>query len=634
MNDTRLNRKLAAVMAADMVGYSKRMEADEAGTLALTNQIRVEVFEPLIEEFNGRLIKLMGDGLLAEFGSVVDAVNCAISIQNSLPELTLEDTNSDSPQYRIGINLGDVIQENGDLFGDGVNIAARLEQLAEPGGICISGTVYDHLKSNVKADYQSLGEVQVKNLSQPVRAYQVLTRSDQSRLNVRYSRLGKSPVRPLSAFLVLLVVLGVGAISWSSINNQFEPVNPTSMDLELPDRPSIAVLPFANLSDDQDQEYFADGITDDLITDLSKVSGLFVIARNSAFVYERQQGDVRQVAKDLGVRYVLEGSVRRANAKVRINAQLADATTGGQIWADRYDGEASDIFSLQDEVTRQIVSVLAVQLTQDEEAKVMRRSTSSADAYDAFLLGWEGYLRQTPESLQAAIGSFEEAVEIDPNYGRAYAALAAAYWQISRRFWHAEFDFRTPHDARLKAEEMLKAAEADPSALMYQVSTSMLSQQGWHERALAAGAQAIGIDPNDADSYIALAGALNLAGKPEEAEKLVEKAMRLNPYYPQHYLYQLGLAEFGLGNFRDAATALEKAITLNPDDRFAYRVLIAAYGHLNQSDKIERIIETANKSWLGHDPLTIRATIFWFPFQEAADRDRFINGLRAAGLPE
>ncbi len=634
MKNEQLNRKLAAVMATDMVGYSTRMEADEIGTLTLNNQNRIEVFEPLIEEFKGRVVKLMGDGLLAEFGSVIDAVNCAISIQNHLLALKPEDTDPDSPKYRIGINLGDVIQQNDDLFGDGVNIAARLEQLADPGGICISGTVYDHLKSNVKARYESLGEVKVKNLSQPVRVYKVLTRSDQSRLHVPRSRLSKSPIRPLAAFLILSVVLGVGAVWWSSTNTKFEPVNPASMDLKLPEKPSIAVLPFSNLSESQDQEYFADGITEDLITDLSKVSGLFVIARNSAFAYEGQQIDIREVARDLGVRYVLEGSVRRAAARVRINAQLADATTGGQIWADRYDGEAGDIFSLQDEVTRQIVSVLAVQLTQDEEAKFSRRSTTNADAYDAFLLGWEQYLRQSPESLKAAIEHFERAIEIDPEYGRAYAALAATYWQASRRFWQAEFGLRTVHDARIKAEQMLEAAEVDPTPLMYQVSASMLSQQGWHERALAAGAQAIGMDPNDADSYIALAGALSLAGKPEEAEKLVRKAIRLNPYYPPHYLYQLGLAEFGLGNFEQAAVALEKAVKLNPDDRFSYRILLATYGHLKRYAEIGRIIKATNRSWLGLDPLTIRATIFWFPFQEPVDRNRLISGLREAGLPE
>jgi TolB-like protein/Flp pilus assembly protein TadD len=402
----------------------------------------------------------------------------------------------------------------------------------------------------------------------------------------------------------------------------------------LPDKPSIAVLPFTNMSDDPGQEYFADGMTEDLITDLSKVSGLFVIARNSVFTYKGKAIEVRQVAEDLGVRYVLEGSVRRAGEQVRINAQLIDATTGGHLWAERYDGSLADIFGLQDKVARKIVAVLAVQLMAGEEQRVASKETVNPEAYDAFLQGWQHYLRQNPENFRKAISYFEKAVELDPQYARAYAALAATYMHVWKRFWHAKVGLRDLHDPRFLAEEFLEKAHLNPTPLAHQVAAGMLSQQGQHEEAIAEAERAISLDPNDADGYIALAGALSLAGRPDEAHQLVQQAMRLNPHYPPSYLYELGLTEFSMERFEKAVEALERASALNPDDRWSLRLLLATYGLLGRKEEAAGLLETLGKSWRGFDPLTVRSVAFWYPFKEPADAERLAEGLRQAGVPD
>jgi TolB-like protein len=434
---------------------------------------------------------------------------------------------------------------------------------------------------------------------------------------------------------VLIAVAGVGLWlrPWQAT---LEPVSIEKMAFPLPDKPSIAVMPFANMSDEPSQEYFADGMTEDLITDLSKVSGLFVIARNSTFAYKGKSHDVKQVAAELGIRYVLEGSVRRVGNQVRINAQLIDATTGGHLWAERYDGSLSDVFALQDKVTRQIVRVLAVQLTSGEQEAAVRKETENTEAYDTFLKGWEQYLRQRPESFRQAIALFEKAVELDPKYSRAYAALAATYWQVWKRYWHNALGLGSNvwHDVRFKAEEFLAKAMEDPTPLALQVSATMLAQQGRHDEAIAEGERAVAMDPNDADGYVALAGALNLAGMPEKALRLMERAMRLNPHYPTSYLYELGLARFGMEEFDEAAVALERAVILNPDDRWTSRLMIATLGRLGRAGEAAAIMDRAEANWRGFDPLSVRGITFWYPFKEPADAERFADGLRKAGIPD
>ncbi|MGZ3557712.1 MAG: tetratricopeptide repeat protein, partial [Thermodesulfobacteriota bacterium] len=444
--------------------------------------------------------------------------------------------------------------------------------------------------------------------------------------------------------LVIVVIVALAAVAiWQLY---FRPTRPPvevasreKMAYPLPDKPSIAVLPFVNMGGDPEQAYFADGMTEDLITDLSKVAGLFVIARNSTFVYKGKATDVREVAKTLGVRYVLEGSVRRSGTQVRVNAQLIDATTGGHVWADRYDGDLKNIFAFQDKVTRNVVAALSVELTKDDRERVARKGTENAQAYDVFLKGWQHYLRQTPEDFRAAIVEFKKTVELDPKYGRAYAALAATYWEAYTRYWGVALGFSRGGETHFQAEQFLTKAMRDPTPLAHQVASAMFLHKQQHDEAIAEAKRAIASDPNDADGYVALANALSFTGKPSEALELVGRAIRLNPHYPPYYLYQLGLAQFGLKRLDEAATSLERALTLNRDDYWSQRLLLATYGLLGRRADAGKLLETIKRNEkrgqiASMDPLTIRAVTYWYSFSERADVERFAEGLRKAGVPE
>jgi TolB-like protein/class 3 adenylate cyclase/Flp pilus assembly protein TadD len=637
-------RKLAAILHADVKGYSRLMGEDEEATVSTLTAYR-EVMGVLIKKHRGRVVHGSGDSLLAEFISVVDAVQCAVEIQKELKTRNAELSEDRKVEFRIGINLGDVIDKDDDLHGDGVNIAARVEALAEEGGICITRSAYDQVKNKLPLGYEYLGEHSVKNIAEPVRVYRVLIEPEYAGelIGEETPRIRKQPRTVITASVILAIVACVLAF-WNFYLRRpsIEPASIEKMAFPLPDKPSIAVLPFVNMSDDPKQEYFCDGMAEDLITDLSKISGMMVIARHSTFAYKGKPTQIKQVAEELGVRYVLEGSVRKAENEVRITAQLIDAVTGHHIWADRYDGNLKDIFALQDKVTRSIVTALAVQLTVGDEQRIARKGTDNTQAYDAFLRGWEHYLRQTPDDFRQAISYFEKAVGLDPQYARAYAALAATYWETWKRLWHKKIGLDLTahwHEPRFRAEQFLAKAMQDPTPLAHQVTSAKLLHLQQHEEAIAEAQRAIALDPNDADSYVALAGALSLAGRADEALGWVERAMRLNPHYPSYYLYQLGLARFGMEQFDKAAISLEKATALNPDDRWSYRLLLATYGLLGRSDDATRamqaIKEKDKRGWQNSfDPLTIRASVFWLPFKEPADAERLAQGLRDAGIPD
>jgi TolB-like protein/Flp pilus assembly protein TadD len=618
------------------------MGEDEEATVSTLTTYR-EVMGVLIQKHRGHVVHGTGDSLLAEFISVVDAVQCAVEIQNELKTRNAELPEDRKVEFRIGINLGDVIDKDEDLHGDGVNIAARIEGLAEGGGICISRTAFDQVRNKLKLGYEYIGEHSVKNIAQPVRVYRVLTEPEDVG-KVIGEKLAPPKQRWKLALAVVMTLI-VGAIAVTLWNTYFrlpsvEVASVEKMAFPLPDKPSIAVLPFDNLSDDPKQEYFCDGMTEDLITDLSKISGMLVIARNSTFAYKGKPIQIKQVAEELGVRYVLEGSVRKAENKVRITAQLIDAITGHHIWADRYDGNLKDVFGLQDKVTRSIVTVLAVQLTSGDEERVARKGTDNVQAYDAFLRGWEHYLRQTPDDFRKAISYFKKAAELDPEYARAYAALAATYWEAWKRFWHESLELRGgSHEPRFRAEQFLAKAMQNPTTLAHQVASAMLLHMQQHEDAITEAQHAIALDLNDADSYIALASALSLAGRADEALRWVERAMRLNPHYPSYYLYQLGMAQFGMEQFDKAAVSLEQATAINPDDRWSYRLLLATYGLLGRSEDAARALQAVKardkRGWFNlFDPLTIRTSAFWLPFKEPADQERLAQGLRNAGIPD
>ncbi len=412
-----MERRLAAILAADIVGYSRLMEADEADTLARLKSTRENLIDPKIAAHKGRIVKLMGDGALIEFSSVVDAVGCAVEIQRTMAECNAELPKEKQLEFRIGVNLGDVIVEGQDIYGDGVNVAARLEGLAEPGGVLISGTAFDQVERKLDFEFEFLGEQKLKNIEKPIRLYRVGPRARAASGTVPAKRKRYIEWRRLAVAATALILIAGGVALWKVVGDgSGPPVEVASRErkaLPLPDKPSIAVLPFTNISSDAGQQHFADGMTDDLITDLSKVSGLFVIARNSTFVYRGKPVKISQVAEELGVRYVLEGSVRRAGGQVRVNAQLIDALTGGHVWADRFDGNVADIFAVQDIFVAKIVEALKVNLTTTEKTEIARAKPDNIAAKEAFEEGWSLYLRYNAKDTAAAITSLKKATELD-----------------------------------------------------------------------------------------------------------------------------------------------------------------------------------------------------------------------------
>ncbi len=648
MNEGGQRQRLVAILAADAVGYSRLMEADEHTTLAALDAARV-IFKKEVEANQGHVISTAGDSVLALFDTAGGAVTAALAVQRALDASARDVPVDRRMRFRIGVHLGDVMEKaDGDVYGDGVNIASRLQALADPGGIVVSEAVRGAVKSRVAATFDDRGPQTVKNIADPVHAFSVRTEGAPAPAVVATS----ASTRPRrvthrlawSAAAAALVVIAIGLAWWLRPSNP--PVVATSTSPAAPSapqpvgKPSIAVLPFDNMSGEADKAYFADGITEDLITDLSKVAGLVVIARNSTFQYKGKASDVREIGKALNARYVLEGSVRRSGDSVRVNAQLIDAATGAHVWADRYDGEMKDIFAVQDTVTRNVVKALSVELTKDDSERVARRGTENVQAYDIYLKGWERYLKQTPDDFRAAIVEFKKAAEIDPNYGRAYAALAATYWDTFTRLWGEAVGLGPrPEEASYMAEQHLAKAMRAPTPLAHQVASAMLLQARQQEEAIAEAKLAIAADANDADGYIALAAALSFAGRPAEALDAVERAMRLNPHYPSSYLYQRGLAQFGANRLDEAVVSLERAIVMNPDDYWSQRLLLATYGLLGRREDSSKLAATMKrKDRRGEnafrDPLTVRGITFWYPFANSDDAKRFADGLAKAGVPE
>ena len=631
-----MERRLAAVLIADVAGYGRLSQADEEGTRARFQADLREVFEPGIADHHGRLVKTMGDGLLVEFHSVVDALRCAIDLQRAKAERNGGLPAERRMEFRIGINLGDVIVERDDIHGDGVIITERLQQLADKGGIVISGTAYDQVKSKVEVGFASLGELPVKNIAEPVRVYRALMDPEDAGHTID-ERI--APARswrwPAAAAAAVVLLIAAGAAAWwRPWEARIEPASIERLALPLPDKPSIAVLPFANMSDDPRQEYFADGMTDGLITELSQVSGLFVIARNSTFVYKGKTVPPKQVSEELGVRYVLEGSVQRDGDRLRINAQLIDALSGGHEWAGKFDGSLTDVFALQDKVARSIADALALRLTPEEQMVLGRRETAVPAAYDAFLRGWEHHRRFTPEDLAKAIRYFEEAIELDPDYGRAYAAAAMVYARAYLWRWNHELGI-SRSEARARAGQYLRKAQKYKTALAHQVAGLLLESDWQHALALAELKEAIALEPGDSWSYAFMAFTLTSAGRPAESTPHIRTAIRLDPHYPSFFMYVLGLTEFSLEHFDAAAAAAEASTKLNPDDAGAFLLLAAAYGHLGRRHDAEAAIARFNDIHVGRGDISV--TISTAPpldLSKQEDSTRLFQGLRLAGVPE
>jgi TolB-like protein/class 3 adenylate cyclase len=638
MTEERARRKLSGILSADAVGYSHLMQEDEATTIRTLENSKT-LMSTLIQQFKGRVVDAPGDNLLAEFGSVVDAAECAVKIQDELKTKNADLPDNRRMPFRIGINLGDVVEEDDRIYGDGVNIAARIEGLADPGGICISGTAYDHVKNKLKLGYEYLGEHSVKNIFEPVRVYRILTDPEAVGKVIGEKRfLGRISRRTAIAAIIILLVVAGGLAGWNFYLHQSKRIEPAALNkmaFPLPDKPSIAVLPFTNMSGDPEQEYFSDGITEDLITDLSKISNLFVIARNSVFTYKGKSVKISQVAEELGVRYVLEGSVRRAEDQVRINAQLIDATTGGHLWAERYDGKMENVFALQDKITQKIVAALKVKLTAGEEKQAAVRETSDPAAYDAFLKGWAHFRRKTPEDFIKAVPYLDEAVERDPNYSRAYAALAAVYWEGARSLWGKYLDM-SAGEAEMTANIYLAEAMQNPTPLAHWIASDIHRSFGRHQEAITEATRAIALDANDPIGYYAMSNALIWAGNPVGGAEFIKKAMRLDPHYPPDYLYFLGKTQFFMGRYDDALATLEEVKRRNPDYDWVFFYLAATYGHLGREQQAKSAIKMFNERMTKTGLSTI-LSLQWidaFPFKERKDIERLREGLRIAGVPE
>jgi adenylate cyclase len=602
-----MTRRLAAILSADVAEYSRLMGEDEEATIRTVTVYR-DVIAALVQQYRGRVVDSPGDNLLAEFASVLDAVQCAVAIQR---ELNARNTALPLPrrmQFRLGINLGDVIPDGERIYGDGVNIAARLEGFAEAGGICVSGTVYDQVATKLPLTYKFLGQQTVKNIARPVRVYRVQAASGPSDLKGRLrNRLG-TWLRPRIALALagLLLLLGGGVVGWRLFRQPLwlpagAPAQQTAA-LALPDKPSIAVLPFVNMSADPEQEYFSDGMTEDLITELSGLSGLFVIARNSVFAYKGKPAKPDQVSRELGVRYMIEGSVRKANNRIRITAQLVDTTTGYHLWAQYYDRDLHDIFAVQEEIARRITRALAVRLTMEEEKHMGRPYTSSQVAWEYFMRGAELYRRFTPKDNAQARELFEKAINLDPEFARAYANLAATHRQDWTFAWTQDRETSEELAYRLaqKAVELARRELEPKPSLPYALQQwgFVLLYRGRHQEASDAAEEAVQRNPNYADGYALGAHVLIYRGKPEEALRKTQEAMRLNPQYPFLHDYHSGQAYYVWGfltagtdanasqqYYQQAETHLREALGKNKNYRSARTYLVAVLSELGRQDE-------------------------------------------------
>jgi len=628
--EEKVTRKLTTILAADVEGYSRLMHADEEATLKTLGEYR-EIIDGLIARHDGRVFSTGGDSVLAEFGSAVEAVRCAISCQEEISSRNAELADDRKLMFRIGINVGDVMVRDGDLFGDGVNVAARLEGLAEAGGVCISGSVFEQIKHKLSLGFEDMGQQEVKNIAEPVSAYRLVPgqASAAATAAAKPSDGKRWQIPTIAVVLAVLVAIVGGALWWQPWTPDVEPASLEKMVLSLPDKPSIAVLPFDNVSGDSEQAYFADGMTDDLTTGLSKLSGLFVISRSSTFTYKGKPVKVRQVAEELGVRYVLEGSVRRVGDQVRINAQLIDALSGYHVWAEKYDGSLADVFALQDRVTANIINALAVTLTPEEREDVASFGTTNIAAHDAFLQGQSFYLRDTPEDNAKAEAYFKRAVELDPEFARASTALAKVYLKAYWKDWEDALQLHWRDAYRLMFQNLERVAgKRIPGVHIVRARLAIKKRQ--LDVAVMEAKRALELSPNDVEALETLSEALIFTGKPDEGRKLAEQAMRLNPTLPARALYLVGLSHFAEGNFQEAAAHIERALRHAPTVSEYAGVLAAAYGNLGLEEKAVGAYETFSKAWTIKRP-TVEQAIFYFPFSDARILESLADGFELAG---
>jgi adenylate cyclase len=579
--------RLAAILAADVAGYSRLMGADEEGTLDRLKAHRKELIDPAIAEHNGRIVKTTGDGVLVEFPSVVGAVRCAVEVQRGMAQRNVESAAGTRIEFRIGINLGDIILDDGDIFGDGVNIAARLEALAEPGGICVSRVVRDQVRDKLAIEFADQGEQQVKNIARPVHVYRI--------------------ARPAEA--------------------EATPGAEPQLTLPLPDKPSIAVLPFANMSNDPDQEFFADGIAEDVITALSRYPSLFVIARNSCFTYKGRPVDVKQVGSELGVRYVLEGSLRKSGNRIRVTAQLVEAETGKHVWAERCDRDLADIFALQDDITEATTIAIAPAIADAEQQRAMRKLPQSIDAWAAYQRGLWHFSRVNADDNAQAQNFYQQAIDLDPRFSGGYGGLTRAQIQAASVLQTVSLQ-----DAQISAESLARRAVALDGADAGARSCLGLAYwaRGHLEDALIEIERALAISPNLADAHWVRAHTLVFLGKPKEGLAALDTWIRLDPRNPisRLHAYLMALAFYFSGSYDTTVEIAGRATRSYPDFSNSYRVLAAALGQLGRAAEAREALEKAVSLAPAAFDMYVRQRV---PWMRPEDHAHMVEGLRKAG---
>ena len=591
MSGERVERRLAAILAADVAGYSRLMGQDEAGTLARLKAHRRELIDPSIAEHKGRIVKTTGDGILIEFPSVVEAIACAVTVQRGMAARNAATPEDQRIVFRIGVNLGDIIVDQGDIFVDGVNVAARLEALAEPGGICVSRVVRDQVRDKLDFAFEDMGEQQVKNIARPVRAHRILLGEEHR-------------------------------------SSEPAPHEPSAAPLAFPDKPSVAVLPFANMSNDPDQEFFADGIAEDVITALSRYSSLFVIARNSSFTYKGRAVDVKQVGRELGVRYVPEGSLRKAGRRIRVTAQLVEAETGKHVWAEHYDRDLADIFALQDEITGAVTIAITPVIAHAEQQRAMRKPPGSLDAWSAYQRGLWHLSKFSLESNAPSEKFFRQAIDLDPTFAGGYRGLAFAQWQAAA----GGYQTRSLPEAQASAEALarqaveLDGADAEARAFLGE----MFLYRGDQEGALAEAEGALAMMPNLADAHGVRGAALIFSGRPEEGLPTVQTCIRLDPRAPEMAV-RLNWVTLGLYFSRQYEAAIEAAkrgIRSHPDFPSTYRWLAAALGQIGQTGAAKEALEKAIAVAPASFEIFVGRRV---PWHRPEDYAHMLEGLRKTG---
>ena len=614
----RVERKLTAILYTDVAGYSRLTGQDEEGTHHRLSEF-LDTITAFIEHRKGKVLHYAGDAVLAEFASVVNALSCAAEIQRDLAQRNEGVPEDRRMEFRIGINLGDVIVDRQEIYGDGVNVAARLESLAESGGICISRAVLDQVRTRLDLGYESLGEQKVKNISEPVQAYRVILEPGVAGEVIGEKKItsGRARAQMALIFVVLVILLGFGI--WNFYLHR-EGLDKIAASAE----PSIAVLPFKNLSAGSGQDYFSDGITQDIITDLSKFRDLFVIASATAFTYKDKPAKVEEVAEELGVRYILEGSVQKAENRVRINAQLVDGSTGRHVWTERFVRDLEDIFALQDEIVSSIVGILATQLDEAERDRAMGKDTDNLEAYDYVLRGREYRSRATSADNAEAQKLFSKAIELDPGYASAYVGAGLCFMDMVRFGWTA-----SPSDALENAQDLAQKALA-----IEETNAAAHRLLGWtnlkwlkYELAGQSFRRAIKLNPNDADSYDALGAVELYSGYAEEAIETIQIAFRYNPTLPARSYVHLGLAYYLNEQYNEAILTMEQSLVRNPDLVIQYIILAAAHAQANQLEDATRAVAEVRRR---HPFFEVAS--FGTAFRESEDREKLAVGLHKAGF--